>query len=90
MAHDSTSLQAQSPLAQAQDSADKARRAVDQALSYSSRRMIEQADNALDKAWRAAAQAEGSETWQAVEETKERLQTAEMDLDRARADKMKE
>lgn len=84
MVNQNSSMQSQSPLADAQDSVNTARRAVDEALSHPSSTSMEQADNALAKAWRSVRAAEGNDNRLAVEDAKEQLNGAQMDLDKTK------
>jgi hypothetical protein len=84
--HDS-SLQSQTPVSQAQNSANKARRAVEQALSHPSEQTMEQAANSIERAERAIEQASESEDQNGLELAEEMLAENIRELNELKAGK---
>jgi hypothetical protein len=83
MKNKETSMQEQSPLADAQNSVDAAENAVSQAQSHPSSTMIQQAENSLATAGRAVSgvQSEAQDT-NAYQQTVDQLEIAEAKLTR--------
>lgn len=83
MKNKETSLQKQSPLADAQNSVDAAENAVNQAESHPSSTMIRQAENALATAGRAVSGVLGeAQDTNAYQQTVDQLEIAEAKLTR--------
>ncbi|MEK4511072.1 hypothetical protein EJP82_14940 [Paenibacillus anaericanus] len=76
-----SSLQAQSPLADAQQSVGKVHRAVKQAQSHPSDETVENAYNAINKAENALSQAAGSLNQEPLQRAYEDLQQDQADLE---------
>ncbi len=78
-----SSLQAQSPLADAQNSVEKAGRAANQASANPSRETFMQAENALSHATRAVSQAD-DENGQALQQVDQQLSDVNAKLEHAK------
>jgi hypothetical protein len=80
-----SSLQEQSPLAQAQNSADKAHHAVTQAQSHPNTELIQQAEHAIAKAERSIEQADAMDNKEALDMARSSLEQDKASLQQLRS-----